>query len=141
MSRCLPIGGLLAALLLVACGRSPEPAATPPLITPAVAPADPLTGKVWLRLDAGAPAGELRIFLPDGNLLMSSCVETYRIARWQRVAPDTVRWEEDGASVEAGLKLLGATELRLELRLRGGEHQLQHYQTLNAARVCPDLPR
>lgn len=141
MSRCLPIRCLLAALLLVACGRQPESATTPPVLATAVAPADPLTGTVWLRRDAGAPAGELRIFLPDGNLLMSSCVETYRIARWQRIAPDTVRWEEDGVRVEAGLKLLGATELQLELRLRDGEHQLQQYQTLNAARVCPDLPR
>lgn len=141
MSRCLPIRSLLVALLLVACGRPPESATTPPVLATAVAPADPLTGTVWLRRDAAAPAGELRIFLPDGNLLMSSCVETYRIARWQRIAPDTLRWEEDGVRVEAGLKLLGATELQLELRLRGGERQLQHYQALTAARVCPDLPR
>lgn len=140
MSRCRPIGGLLAGLLLVACGRQPEPATTPPVIGPAAA-ADPLVGRLWLREDAGAPAGELRIFLSDGNLLMSSCVETYRTARWQRLAPDIVRWEEDGASVEAGLQLLGATELQLELRLRGGEHQLQHYRAVQTERVCPDLPR
>jgi hypothetical protein len=126
-------------LLLTACGRAPEPlTATPVVAAPAV---DPLVGKVWLRSDVGAPPGELRIFLPDGSLLMSSCVETYRIVRWQRIAPDTIRWDEDGVSVEAGLNALGAAELQLELRLRGGERQLQHYQALNAARVCPDLPR
>ncbi|ROH91785.1 hypothetical protein ED208_05210 [Stagnimonas aquatica] len=141
MSRCRLPGIVLAALWLAACGRAPQPAAAPLATAPALLPADPLTGKVWLRRDADAPPGELRIFLPDGNLLMSSCVETYRIARWQRDGADAIHWDEDGARIEARLPRLDGEQLQLELQLRGGEHQLQHYQASNTARVCPDLPR
>ena len=58
-------------------------------------------GKAWLSTDADASPGTLRIFLPDGTLLMDSCGETYRIARWRALDEHRLEWTEDTARIEA----------------------------------------
>ena len=70
-------------LLSTACGGSVgnTPRETSPPTAPAVQPG--FVGKVWVSPDASAPRGTLRIFLSDGTLVIDSCWETYRLARWE----------------------------------------------------------
>ena len=58
-------------------------------------------GKTWLSTDASAARGTIRVFLSDGTLLMDSCGETYRLARWTSMNGTRIAWEEDGARIEA----------------------------------------
>lgn len=138
---------MLALLTLVACSR---PADTPvPVAAPTPAPAagaasaatsaDPLTAQLWLRADGGAAPGELLAFLPGGSLLMTSCGETYRQARWTREGA-TLRWDEDGEPITARVLAVDDSALQLEFGLRGGPEPRQ-YRASRESRACPDLPR
>lgn len=95
-------------------------------------------GRPWLSTDAAAPQGTLRIFLADGTLLMDSCGETYRLARWTEPRPGRIEWSEDAARVEAEVSEPRAGELRLRLRLRGGATKDEHYRLATVPAVCPD---
>lgn len=134
---------LLLATLPIACSRPAlPPAESPPAAssaTPSASVNDPLTREVWLRSDPPAAPGELLAFLPGGSLLMTSCGEPYRLARWQREG-DTLRWDEDGEPVRARLVAVDGEALRLELQLRGGPEP-RRYRAGREARTCPDLPR
>lgn len=94
-------------------------------------------GKMWVATDADAAPGSLRVFTADGTLLMTSCTETYRTARWTRVSARRIRWQEDTASIEADVSG-GARELTLTLHLRGGT-KVEHYRLASAPFVCGDL--
>lgn len=95
-------------------------------------------GKAWVSTDAGAAAGTLRMFLPDGTLMMDSCVETYRLARWRLVAPRKVEWHEDTARIQADVTEVGADQLKLRLQL-GREIKEENYQLARVPFTCPDL--
>ena len=66
---------------------------------PSVARAQGFVGRTWLSTDASAPPGTLRIFLADGTLLMDSCGETYRLAKWRSLGAGRIEWTEDGARI------------------------------------------
>jgi len=133
------VGGIAVACL-AACSRPPEAPPAPQVAAPAApAPADPVLGQVWLRVDPGAAPGDLLAFLSGGSLLMTSCGEPYRLARWQREG-DGLRWEEDGEPIRVRVLTVDADSLRLEFQLRGGP-EIRSYQARREARVCPDLPR
>ena len=68
---------LVACVTASACG-------TPVSVDVAVGNTQPFVGKIWLSTDASAPLGTFRIFLPDGTLVMDSCVETYRLRNGER---------------------------------------------------------
>src|SRR5688572_22814879 len=70
-----------ACLLLSACGEAP--ASNPPTQETERRTQPEFVGKAWMSTDASAARGTLRLFLPDGTLVMDSCWETYRLARWQ----------------------------------------------------------
>ena len=130
----------LSALLLAACSRTPGVPPSPP--EPAAAQhsaVDPLTAETWLRSDPGAAPGDLLVFLSGGSLLMSSCGEPYRLARWQREG-DGLVWDEDGEPIRARVVAVDAETLKLEFQLRGGA-ETKSYRASREARVCPDLPR
>ena len=89
--------------------------------------------------------GAIYIFLPNGTLLETSCVETYRIATWtiDRNKSSTISVVEDGRlAFTAGITRLNHAELELQQTLvRSGE---KHRLTLKAVKgefVCPDLRR
>ncbi|MDP3858800.1 MAG: hypothetical protein Q8Q73_13670 [Stagnimonas sp.] len=124
--------GLLVALL-AACSAAPEAPA------PVATAGDRLTDQVWLRADPGAAPGDLLAFLAGGALLMTSCGEPYRLARWQRQG-DSLQWDEDGEPIRARLLALDGEALKLEFLLRGGP-ETKRYRASREARVCPDLPR
>jgi hypothetical protein len=105
----------------------------------------PLLGRIW-RVSAaayGPASGSIYIFLPNGTLLETSCVETYRIATWsadpaepsslrviedQRPAFSATLGEASGNTLHLHQKLLHSSETRdLTLTAVDGEF------------VCPDL--
>jgi hypothetical protein len=122
------LGAIVAAVasFAAACAREAPPS-QPPFV-----------GKIWLSTDASAPPGSLRIFLPDGTLVMVSCVETYRLARWTSIDDDTIFWQEDTARIDAEIGLVTANELTLRLRLVN-ESVEQRYRLAEVLYVCPDL--
>jgi hypothetical protein len=73
-------GGLIACVLTAAC-RSPSVDQEARTASREAQP--PFVGKTWMSSDSSAAPGTIRIFLPDGTLVMDSCGETYRLARWR----------------------------------------------------------
>ncbi len=41
----------------------------------------------------------MRVFLPDGTLVMGSCWETYRLAQWRQVSDRFLMIVEDGQEI------------------------------------------
>jgi hypothetical protein len=123
--------------LLVGCG--------PPRTGETQAPQDALrqpkfVGKVWLATDPSTAPGTLRLFLPNGTLLMDSCGETYRLAEWRTVGERRLEWTEDTARIAAEITRLTDDELQLRLQLRG-EAKDEAFRVAKAPMVCPDMPR
>ena len=98
--------------------------------------------RVWIDTgpERGA-AGSLRAFLSDGTLVMTSCVETYRLAPWRWVEGATLVWEEDGAVLRAEVALVGRGRDGDGDRPRRRERLTQRFTAAEAPVVCPDLPR
>jgi hypothetical protein len=127
-------GGILAWVLLSSCN-------SPAVETgPGDASQPAWVGRMWTSTDTSAPRGDLRIFLPDGTLLMDSCFETYRLARWTLVDARRIAWQEDTARIEAEVLAPGPDQLILTVRL-GGENSVQNYRLAEVPFVCPDMPR
>src|SRR5262249_6373263 len=65
---------------------------------PASSPASPvsLTNRIWIRAGESDLPGIMRLFLTDGTLVMDSCWETYRLAKWRMDPDQTLVWNEDG---------------------------------------------
>jgi hypothetical protein len=107
----------------------------------------PLLNKIWRRSGSpyGAASGSIYIFLSNGTLLETSCVETYRIALWSvdPVKPDTLRVEEDER--EAFTATLGeAAGNTLHLKqtlLHQSEPQDVTLTAVEGEFVCTDLPK
>ena len=97
----------------------------------------PFVGKAWLSTDSSAANGTIRVFLPDGTLLMDSCGETYRLARWTSIGDTQIAWEEDGAPIEADVTQAAADVLELRLHLRS-EVKVERYRLAQVPYVCPD---
>ena len=57
--------------MIVAALASPAMASAQVAATPRVQP--PFVGKIWRSTDPSAAPGSLRVFLPDGTLVMVSC--------------------------------------------------------------------
>ncbi len=96
--------------------------------------------RVWIDADPDAPLGTLRAFLSDGTLVMTSCVETWRLAPWRWVEGATLVWEEDGRNLRAEVAMAGRDEMALVID-PGGESLSRSYRAARAPVVCPDLPK
>lgn len=150
----IALPGLLSLLMLAACSRpAEEPPATPP--TPVAAAAAPapqpepaadtrrqLLNHVWeLTSPEGRPPRSIYVFLPDGSLLMTSCVETYRIASWKLDAGKQIEIREDAQTrYLAAITELTDSTLKLKLNLISEEIELG-FRKAEPQTVCPDLPR
>ena len=131
-------------LLLGAGCRSGSESDNPPS-APAVharqpAAASSLADRVWVRSDSTGLPGVMRIFLSDSTLVMDSCWETYRLARWQMESDSTLRWQEDAADIRATIRSVHDKELVLLVSLRNGS-EVQHYSAAPVPYVCPDMKR
>lgn len=140
---------LAAVLLLAAWGCStPEPtpsgntgAAQPTTASvPSTSPALPFTDKVWVRSDSTELPGVMRAFLSDGTLVMDSCWETYRLAKWRALPDGAIAWKEDEAEIQARVVEASEATLVLRLALAGGETE-ERYRKADVPYVCPDMPR
>lgn len=101
---------------------------------------DQLVNRVWLATSPSAAPGTIRLFLSDGSLVMDSCFETYRLARWKRLTDRRIEWTEDTARIEAEIVELSENAMRLRLHLVG-EVQEQSYRVADVPTVCPDMAR
>ncbi len=92
-----------------------------------------------------SPTGEIYVFLPNGTLLETSCVETYRIATWRidKNNPGTIRVAEDGRlAFTAVIAALSSTKLEFRQTLvRSGEKHSLTFKAVEGEFVCPDLQR
>jgi hypothetical protein len=104
-----------------------------------------LIGRIWRVSDApyGPASGSIYIFLPNGTLLETSCVETYRVALWSvdKAQPDTLRVVEDRQpAFTATIGEAGANTLHLHRKLlRSAEVQEITLTAIDGEFVCPDL--
>jgi len=96
--------------------------------------------RVWTSTDPSAAPGSLRVFVSDGTLLMTSCVEVYRLARWRQIRENQIEWEEDGRPIQATIANVNADRLHLRLQLVS-EVREEAYEIAESPTVCPDLPR
>ena len=113
-----------------------------------LAPPLPLFASIW-RVTSVTPyphSGSIYVFLQNGTLLETSCVETYRVATWKvdPNSPSTLEVIEDGR-VAFTAKILTVTnrDLHLHQTLAIGNHQVREV-TLTAIDkefVCPDMPK
>ncbi len=90
-----------------------------------------------MSTDPSAAPGTLRIFLPDGTLVMDSCGETYRLARWRAIDERRIEWQEDTARIEAEVTQVSSDELQLRLHLVR-ELKEENYRLAQVPFVCPD---
>jgi hypothetical protein len=108
----------------------------------------PLFSHIWRITNAPSQPtlGSIYIFLPNGTLLQTSCVETYRISTWtiDKEYPRVLRVAEDGRlAFTATITELSNTTLQLQQNLVLGNNEKQDL-TLTAVEqefVCPDLPK
>ena len=126
--------------------KSPQPSApvavSPP--RPTGTSLSQLFSRVWRVTKAPSqPAlGSIYVFLPNGTLLQTSCVETYRIATWtvDKSAPRVLRVVEDGQlAYTATIAQLTDTTLQLQKNLvRSNEKQAVTLTAVQQEFVCPD---
>jgi ribosomal-protein-alanine N-acetyltransferase len=95
-------------------GPAPRDSAAALLVSP------DLVGPAWVASDTAAAPGSVRVFLPNGTVLSTSCVETYRIDPWRRVNADSAVVTEDGVEIPVAFTAAGDT-LTLRTTLVGGE--------------------
>ncbi len=133
------------ALLLSAAGPLAQ---TPSSAPSAASDLTPLFANIW-RITSATPypnSGSIYIFLRNGTLLETSCVETYRIATWKTDSknPGTIEVSEDGRlAFTASVLSINSHDLRLRQTLAFGSHEVREV-TLTAIDkefVCPDMPK
>lgn len=111
----------------------------PPTLTDPLA--GPLVNTAWRVTSANRAPGTLFVFLSNGTLVMTSCVEVYRLATWRAETADRLTIVEDTTvQYTADIQALSQDSVSLRLNLRSEQVDL----TLEAAQapfVCPDLPR
>lgn len=123
--------------ILAASGLLALTLAVPSAVDAQARTAAAFVGRAWISADAAAAPGTMRIFLADGTLLMDSCGETYRLAKWRTVDRGRIEWTEDGARIAADVSQPRAGTLRLRLHLRS-EIRDEHYRLATVPFVCPD---
>ena len=129
------------ALLIVTAATAMSCTATPP---PAQAPPPQqlvLLNKVWrVTAPTGKPLGSMYLFLPDGTLLMTSCVETYRLAKWSANADGTLTITEDAATTYRATYQAADRTAKLTFALKN-EPMSVDLRVAETPFVCPDLRR
>jgi hypothetical protein len=104
-----------------------------------------LFSKIWrvTKAPSQPASGNIYVFLADGTLLQTSCVETYRIGTWtmDKAAPDVLRVIEDGRlAYTAKISKLTDTNLQLQQTLvPSNEQKTIDLTAIRREFVCPDL--
>jgi hypothetical protein len=107
----------------------------------------PLLNRIWRVSNSpyGQASGAIYIFLWNGTLLETSCVETYRVAVWSvdKAQPDTLRVVEDqqqAFTATVGEASGGTLHLHQKL-IRSPETRDITLTAVEGEFVCPDLPK
>ena len=118
-----------------------------PLLPAPGAALNSLFGSVWTVTKAPSPPahGAIYIFLPNGTLFTTSCLETYRVSTWTEdpQSPGALRIVEDGQFVST-LQVDQLTSKTLRITETLTRSKTKRSLTLNAIEkefVCPDLPK
>ncbi|HKS73646.1 MAG TPA: hypothetical protein VJQ82_10655 [Terriglobales bacterium] len=147
-----PILLCVVSLLTVGCPSKSETAEAPPgQKVSATAPHDmpnPLIGRIWRIPNSanGAAVGSIYIFLPNGTLLETSCVETYRIATWTADKNDARAvhvMEDQRPAFDATVMQSSDDRIQLKQTLSMGNRETRDL-TLSAVDkefVCPDMKK
>jgi len=126
---------IVTAAIAASCTAKPPPAPAPPpqqLV---------LLNKVWrVTAPTGKPLGSMYLFLPDGTLLMTSCVETYRLAKWSANADGTLTITEDAATTYRATYQAADRTAKLTFALKN-ESMSVDLRVAETPFVCPDLRR
>jgi hypothetical protein len=128
-------------------GAARAPATSAPSADSSRASLSPLFSHIWRvsKAPTQPAAGSIYIFLPNGTLLETSCVETYRIAAWtiDKSSPRELRVVEDRQpAYTANITELTDTTLRFEQHLvRSPETRELTLAAVDGEFVCPDLPK
>ncbi len=125
------------------------PSPTPVRITPSTPTSSDLTqmfSRIWrVTAPSGSAPNSLYIFLPNGTLLQTSCVETYAIFPWtiDKAAPKVLKVSENGRpAYTAEILELTDTTLRLKQKLiPSNETKEMTLTAVDSEFVCPDLPK
>ncbi len=105
----------------------------------------PLLNRIWRVSNSpdGPAPGALYIFLSNGTLLETSCVETYRIAVWSvdKGQPDRLRVVEDQQPVFTATigEASGATLHLHQKMIRSAKTRDITLTAVDGEFVCPDL--
>ena len=91
-----------------------------------------------MSTDSAAAPGTIRVFLADGTLVMDSCGETSRLARWTSIDANRIAWDEDGARVEAEIGQVDPDELLIRLHLKN-EVKEERYRLAAVPYVCAEV--
>lgn len=131
--------------------QQPTSVAVSPPSTPSKTAVDgnltQLFSRIWrvTKAPSEPASGSIYIFLPNGTLLETSCVETYRLATWtsNKKAPRILRVVENGQlAFIAQITQLTDTTLRLQQKLvRSNEKRDITLTAVEQEFVCPDLPK
>jgi hypothetical protein len=98
--------------------------------------------KPWkVTAPEGAPAGSLYIFMSNGTLLQTSCVEVYRLSSWRMDGQKLIITEDPNTRIEGEVQQPDASTLRVRLKLRSGWDPWKTLRLAKPPDVCPDLPR
>ena len=144
-----------ACLVLGGCSQAPSVASPSEKPASTTQPADPapdaslqsLFNHVWrvTKAPSTPPPGSIYVFLPNGTLLETSCVETYRVATWtvDKAAPRALRVVEDRQlAFTANVAVLSDSTLRLQKQLVRSKEMLDvTYSAVEGEFVCPDMPK
>jgi hypothetical protein len=144
----------VAVVSLVGCQKSPDEKTATTTAHLEVRPGGsgtaafaPLLNRVWKISDApyGPASGSIYIFLQNGTLLETSCVETYRIATWSvdPEKPEMLRVVEDGREAfTATLRDVRVNSLHLrQTLLHEKEPRDVTLTAVDGEFVCPDLKK
>lgn len=100
------------------------------------------TNKVWkVTAPPDRAPGSVYLFLNNGTVVMTSCVETYRLATWTSEGTGRVTIEEDPqVRVPADIREVDERHLAIRLHLKSEVVELA-LETASVPFVCPDLKR
>ncbi len=109
---------------------------------------DPLFASIW-RITSATPyphSGSIYVFLRNGTLLETSCVETYRVATWKAdpKKPGTFEITEDGRlAFTASIVSVTSRALKIKQTLALGDRETREvtFEAVNKEFVCPDMPK
>ena len=155
-SRTILLAILASVLTSCACSRVPPVQNAQSAAQPGVKdlPGDPpdqslavLFSHIWRirKAPSQPPVGSIYIFLPNGTILETSCVETYRIARWtaDKKSPRDLHIVEDRQpAFTASITELTNSTLRLQQQMvRSKETRDLTLTAVEEEFVCPDMPK